>query len=703
MKNRIKKSLKYITAGIAAFSLLSETIAVSAADITWNGAAKITESSTLNNGVYVSTTADQNALLIDTGSGTTVTVNDPSITKTGGTSNGDSYSFYGINSAVMCMGGGTTTITGGSVITNAAGANGIFSYGANNGKTNAAGDGTTVNISDTFITTTGNGSGGIMTTYGGTTNAENLTIETSGGSSAPIRTDRGGGWVTVDGGSYTSNGTGSPAIYSTADVDVSNATLISNESEGVCIEGNGSIELNSCTLTASNTTKNCNAQYLDSIMIYQSMSGDATGTGSEFSMTGGTLNSKNGHVFHVTNTSGTINLNGVTINNDDSENILLSVVNDGWTGNSNNAVLNSFNQTLEGDIIVSSASSTKSSKTSSLTLNLKDGSAFTGKIDDGNGGGNFNNVTVNIESGSTWTLTGDSYVTSITGDGTLDKNGYTLTTGLGSNTSDENNVSGDGNGDKPGTPPDGENGGNGGMPGLPPDGENGGNGDMPGLPSNGENGGNSGMPGLPPDGGNGEGPGLPPDAGNGPGPDGKEKEPINTTSGTMEIDSGTYRYSYTNTISYNGTKLSLTDFTIDGKKAGETLSGNVVLKKIQYKNNKKAGTAYAMPVFKAGSGADSETKNAVKKANDYFKNSPLKFTIEPCTLTKDMISGSTSYNFRSGKWNFSLKADTGSSKTVKLKYNRDFTVVNGSYDANTATVQIRGAGNYTGTVTLTLT
>ena len=93
-------------------------------------------------------------------------------------------------------------------------------YGGNGGRNGAAGDGTTVYISDSTITTTGDGSGGVMTTGGGVTYASNLTVETSGRSSAAIRTDRGGGTVVVDGGTYTSNGLGSPAIYSTADITV---------------------------------------------------------------------------------------------------------------------------------------------------------------------------------------------------------------------------------------------------------------------------------------------------------------------------------------------------------------------------------------------------------------------------------------------------------------------------------------------------
>lgn len=312
------------------------------------------------------------------------------------------------------MGGGTTSIVGGTVNSAAAGANGIFSYGNNNGTTNADGDGTTVYIEDVEITTTGQGSGGIMTTYGGTTVAKNLTINTSGGSSAPIRTDRGGGWVTVEGGSYTSSGLGSPAIYSTAEIVVYDAQLTSNQSEGVCIEGTGSIALNDCTLTANNTNTNGNATFKDTIMIYQSQSGDASDGTSEFSMTGGVLNSQSGHVFHVTNTTAIINLNGVTINNSDSDNVLISVCDDGWSGAENIATLNAAAQTLTGDILVGD--------NSTLTLNFESGTTFSGNISGAISNASGSEVsttpgTVNLtlDDTSKFYLSSDTYVTSFTG------------------------------------------------------------------------------------------------------------------------------------------------------------------------------------------------------------------------------------------------------------------------------------------------
>ena len=265
-----------------------------------------------------------------------------------------------------------------------------------------------------------------MTTGGGMTYAYDLTVTTSGRSSAPIRTDRGGGTVYVDGGSYTSNGLGSPAIYSTADITVENAVLTSNLSEGVCIEGKNSITLLNCDLTASNTKCNGNATFLDSIMIYQSMSGDADSGTSSFTMTGGSLTSRNGHVFHVTNTNAVINLSDVEICNEDASGVLLSVCDDGWSGAGNIATLNADGQELSGTILVGS--------NSVLTLNLTNGSSLTGSVSGEivNAKGDtvsteVGTVNVSLDSTSTWSLTGDTFISSFSGDtANISFNGYTL-------------------------------------------------------------------------------------------------------------------------------------------------------------------------------------------------------------------------------------------------------------------------------------
>ena len=393
-------------------------------NITYTGATELKAGSTEEGKTYQSSKTDENALLISTKE--VVTISRPTISKTGSSDGGDNCSFYGVNAALLVKGGSTTTITGGTITSNGRGANGIFSYGGNGGRNGGQGDGTNVIIEGTTITTTGDGSGGIMTTGGGVTKAMNLTVTTSGRSSAPIRTDRGGGKVTVEGGSFTSNGLGSPVIYSTADVTVSDATLTSNKSEGVCIEGKNSITLNNCRMTVSNTQRNGHAQFLDAIMIYQSFSGDADSGQSHFTMNGGSLTNRKGHLFHVTNTNAIITLDGVALENEDAEKVLLSVCADGWQGAKNKATLNASHQQLDGTILVGSDSE--------LTLTLSDGSTFNGCISDTitNAAGKTISTetgTVNVTLGSdcTWTLTADTYITSFTGDASCIKaNGYRL-------------------------------------------------------------------------------------------------------------------------------------------------------------------------------------------------------------------------------------------------------------------------------------
>ncbi len=387
-------------------------------------ALRITAAQILDGYAVNSTTADENTILVNTTDDVAIT--NSTVTKTGDSDGGDNCNFYGQNAAVLVEGGSTTTLTNLTVTSDAKGANGIFSYGGNGGQNGGDGDGTKVIIKDTTITTTGDGAGGTMTTGGGTTNAYNLTVTTNGQSSAAIRTDRGGGTVYVDGGAYTSNGLGSPAIYSTAEIHVTNATLVSNLSEGVCIEGLNSIELTDCDLTANNTKCNGNATFMDTIMIYQSMSGDAATGNSTFAMTGGSLTSKNGHMFHVTNTNADIELNGVKLTNEDAANVLISVCDDGWNGGNNKATFNAKAQDLVGAVLVGN--------NSTLALNLTGGTTFEGYVN-----GNIVNatnqtvstevgtVTVTLDNNSTWTLTADSYVTEFNGAAAnVIANGHTL-------------------------------------------------------------------------------------------------------------------------------------------------------------------------------------------------------------------------------------------------------------------------------------
>jgi hypothetical protein len=385
-----------------------------------DSANTISEDSTVSDTTYTSTGDDENALRVD---GATVTLSGITVDKSAGaSSNVESGDFYGMNAALLATNGATLTIEDATITSSAQNGNGVFSYGT----------GTTVNISNSTITTTADNSGGIQTTGGGTTNATNLTVDTSGNSAAAIRSDRGGGTVNVNEGTYTSNGYNSPAVYSTAAITVKNATLTANNSEALVIEGQNSITLENCDVTGnmSDTNGTSSDENVHNVMIYQSMSGDAEVGTSSFSMTGGTLTSKNGDMFFITNTDCTLYLSGVSITNEDSDGNLMTITGNsasrGWgTAGKNGAQVNftADNQVLSGNIVVDTIST--------LDMTLTNGSDFTGTINitDNDEGGTAvdNNAVVTIDSGCTWTLTGDCTITSLTNNGTINFNGYTIT------------------------------------------------------------------------------------------------------------------------------------------------------------------------------------------------------------------------------------------------------------------------------------
>lgn len=382
----------------------------------YTAANEYTEDTTVSNETIESTGTDENAALIS--SGASVTLDNDTITRTSEDSKGgDNSSFYGVGAAVLAT-DGTAYVKDGSVTTDAAGGAGFFAYG----------DGT-VYASGTIVKTTQDTSGGVHVAGGGTLYGWDLDVETNGESSAAIRSDRGGGTMVIDGGNYVSNGVGSPAVYSTADIAVSNATLTANGSEAICIEGLNSIHLYDCDLTGNMSDLDQNDN-IWTVILYQSMSGDSEVGNSTFQMDGGSLTSENGGVFYTTNTESTITLNNVDINyNDDNEFFLQCTGNTnqrGWGQSGVNGAdchFTGISQDMQGDVIWDSISD--------LDFYLTEGSSLTGAVVDdesyaGEGGEGYCNVYVSAD--STWTVTGDSTVSSLENEGTIvDSNGKTVT------------------------------------------------------------------------------------------------------------------------------------------------------------------------------------------------------------------------------------------------------------------------------------
>ncbi len=375
-----------------------------------------TESAEVSGEEITSTGTDENAVLVSA-EGAEVVLDGVTVSRTSSdSSGGDDSSFYGVGAALLAT-DGTLYVKDASVDTDAAGGAGVFAYG----------DGV-VYAADTEIATAQGTSGGIHAAGGGTLYAWNVNATTQGGSSAAIRSDRGGGTMVVDGGTFTSNGSGSPAVYCTADISIHDAVLEATNSEALCIEGLNTTRLFNCDLTGDMPDQEQNDNTWN-VIVYQSMSGDSEVGNGTFEMVGGSLTAKNGGMFYTTNTESTITLQEVDITPSEDNPFFLQVTGNtnqrGWGSAGNNGadcLFTAITQEMDGDVIWDSISS--------LDFYMAENSTLTGAfVNDetwaGEGGNGYANLY--IDSTSTWVVTGDSTLSALSCAGTItDENGETV-------------------------------------------------------------------------------------------------------------------------------------------------------------------------------------------------------------------------------------------------------------------------------------
>ena len=379
-----------------------------------NYSAKSTNEN-LSSKTLESTTKDESVVYV-TKSG--ITIENSNLKKTSGdSSNTENSEFYGVNAAILVQ-GGEATITGGTITTSAKGANAICA--TNKG---------TVTISGTKITSTASGSErGLHSTFGGKISASNVEISTKGGSCATLATDRGEGTVSCIGCKLSTEGAGSPLIYSTGDISLSKSTGIATGAQMVVVEGKNIASI------IENSELKCNGignrKNVDKcgVMLYQSMSGDAASGTSVFNCKNSIMEIlssssvySSAPMFFITNTDSVINLESCSFSY--GSKIFLSAQGTSEWGNTgaNGGVvtLNLKNQNIEGDFFVDNYSA--------VIINL-----INSQIK-----GTFNNaktaakLVVSLDKDSSIILTGNSYYTSLTNEDSSGKNinygSYTLT------------------------------------------------------------------------------------------------------------------------------------------------------------------------------------------------------------------------------------------------------------------------------------
>ncbi|MBR2835163.1 MAG: hypothetical protein IKE43_05595 [Coriobacteriales bacterium] len=368
-----------------------------------NATVILQDGDALSGGTYTATEVDQS--VFEASGNVTATLDGVSIQKTAGNaSSADGSSFYGVNAAVRVYGDAHVTLKNCKVTAQAENATGVFAY--QNG---------VIEIADSTVEVTGGGAGGVQVSGGGTLYGSNLTVTSA--SKAAIRSDRGGGILDLTGGTYTSTGTnGCPVIYSTADITVRDATCISEQSRAVIIEGKNSVTVENCELIANDqSTKEDSLRA--NVMLYQSMSGDASEGTSVFTMKKGSMRSESGAMFYCTNTACIVNLEEAELTlSDDKSLLIISTGRWGKEGsNGGECAFIATKQALEGSITVD--------EISALSLRLT-GSTYTGAI---NEGGHAGYVEVKLDESSTWTLLGDSYISDFSGDlANVKPNGFML-------------------------------------------------------------------------------------------------------------------------------------------------------------------------------------------------------------------------------------------------------------------------------------
>jgi hypothetical protein len=338
---------------------------------------------TQTNQTYAATGTDQSAVyVLNSGH---LTLNTCTLTKTGDASSVNNSSQYGTNAGVLVTTAGNVTINGGTITTNASGGNGLF----------ATGTGSSITMSNGTISASGGSAHGVDVTYGGIITLTNVDVTTNGSNSSALATDFGGGTVSVTGGtiiaSATASGSHSAGIYSTGSITVTNANVTSSGDCGGVIDGANSIALVNTSLTG----------LVEGIKVWKTapMTGSAS-----ISINGGSLNVTGGDAFYITGETGNAASAVITLSNGASISAstgkIINVL------SSSTASLTADGETLSG-ILYADATST-------LNVTLKNSTTLQGKAQ---------KTGITMDASSSWTLTGNSILTTF-----IDPSGVSGTT-----------------------------------------------------------------------------------------------------------------------------------------------------------------------------------------------------------------------------------------------------------------------------------
>ncbi len=357
-------------------------------------------------------------------------ITDATFTKTGGPAGTppSEYEYRGTNSAVFLSNDAKITFTSIDLRSSARYAQGLFLLGSQTGSpkpTASLADAKLLTLSEhsdgaynanasLTITDSDIGTGRYatssyspaITTFGNhaSTTLANIFAWTSGDYSPVLKVySADSATLTASSSDFYSHGKDSPVLYTTGRAQISVSVMSTDCSAGVVIDGNGQVSISSTSMYLEHITGKDTTH--PAILIGSSISGDAS-----FSMTGGSITTDKGDIFSVTGTKAAITLSGVNIANADSSANFLKAA----SGNSTTSTvtLTASGQSIAGNITANTGSS--------ITANMSGNTVFYGSVNRNNPNGTVNvNLNTSNSEAPVWYLTANSYVTSLTNQGTI--------------------------------------------------------------------------------------------------------------------------------------------------------------------------------------------------------------------------------------------------------------------------------------------
>ncbi len=367
-----------------------------------SGAYTITADTGESQKTYYSESPDENALRVENGA--IASIDGAAVEKrTGDASSLDDATAYGLNAAILVHQNAQLLLNNSETSAVPLGAGGAFVYGG------------VLRLQGGGIRTAGAFAFGLAAVAGGSVSAQDCNVMTNGADSPAVYAAADGD-INMEGGTVVTGGERSPALIAAGSLEATGATIRANNAGAVEVNG-GTVELTDCAVTGSAQT-GADAAYC--VALYRNAF--ASGEGSAFTMTGGALTATKANLFFATNTDADIVLEGVALSMSEGSVLLRAVGNDGSLGrgivgqNGANCTLTAKDQTLYGDIFAD--------ELSSVAITLKGSSTYTGAVNPAN---TARAASVTLEDDSTWTLTGDVYLSAFSGRiGSIVTNGYTV-------------------------------------------------------------------------------------------------------------------------------------------------------------------------------------------------------------------------------------------------------------------------------------